>query len=98
MSYRSGGLKAKAEWVVLHTNGAYIQLIYSTTMVHSELIVQTAVGRQNRARSPFGVVGAEKGDERRNIVNFANTGSCWGRVDKWLHVLEELLVALKPLV
>lgn len=62
------------------------------------LVIQASVRRQDRPSRPLGILGAQKRNQGRNVIDLADACCCRRRVNQGLHVLEELLVALEPLV
>lgn len=64
--------------------------------IHS--IVQPTIGRQNRSGSPFGIISTQESNKRSDILNFAHARRSWRGLDQGLHILQELLVTLEPLI
>lgn len=63
-----------------------------------KLVIQAAVRRQNGSCGPFGIVATKERHQRRDVVHLSNPGCCGSRVNQRLHVFEELLIALEPLI
>lgn len=62
------------------------------------LIVKTTVCRQNGARGPLRVLSAQESNQGGDILNLAHTRGSRGSLDHRLHIFQELLVTLKPLI
>ena len=69
------------------------------TLPHSGLLVaQATVRGETCTRGPLGVIAAKESHQRRNIVDFTDPCSGGRGVDQRLHIFEELLVTLEPLI
>ena len=69
------------------------------TLHHSGLlVVQATVRGETCTCGPLGVVAAKESHQRRNIIDLTDPRSGGCGVDQRLHVFEELLVTLEPLI
>lgn len=72
-----------------HSRGLYILAL---------LIVKSTISRQTGTRSPSRIITAQECHQWGNILHFSHTSSSRRRFNQRLHVLQELFVALEPLI